>query len=200
MEQVRDLLFGAQMKDMETHLKRQEEKFASDLADVHSALKTRLETLENFMKSEISSVLGRIAAEKNERESDRKDARRALDEAVKAELRERNEAVTQLAKDLAAAGEVFERKLGALSNTLDSTERELRELLLLESGSLTAKIEERYTQALDSLKRTSEQIRHDMVHRNMLSTLFTETAVKLSGQWTDDADEGISAPKRGGGK
>lgn len=198
MEQVRELLFGAQMKEMETHLARQQEKFEHDLGDVNTALKTRLETLENFMKSEISSVLNRIAAEKAERESAQKDVKRNLDEATKAELRERSEAVTQLAKDIQAATEVFERKLATLSNSLDTTERELRELLLVESGSLTAKLEERYTQTLDSLKKTSEQIRQDMVHRNMLATLFTETAVKLSGQWTDGDDDTPAAKKNGG--
>lgn len=189
MEQVRELLFGAQMKEMELRLQRQEEKLQRDMGDTGNALKTRLDFLEDFMKSEISSVLGRIAAEKSERESALKDARRDLDEATKAEQRERKEALASLAKELASVNETLERKLTSLSNTLDATERELRELLLRENTTLATRVEERYQQALDALKSSAGQIRQDMVHRNALAGMFTETALKLSGQFVADAAE-----------
>lgn len=204
MDQVRELLFGTQMKDMENKLQRQEEKLRQEMADSGEVLKDRLDLLEKFMKSEIESVLTRVNAEKAERESALKDARRDLDESakaeqrdrlesLKAEQRERGEALVQLGKDLAALEQVFERRLSALSSTLDSTERGLRELLLEESSSMAAKVEDRYHQALEQLKKTSEQIRHDMVHRSALSGLFTETALKLSGQWEDSAAAPVGA-------
>lgn len=197
MEQVRDLLFGTQFKEMEIRLQRQEERFQREVADAKDALKNRLDSLENFMKSETASLLGRLNAEKAERDSMFKDSKREFDEALKleqrersesvrSEQRERSEALAQAAKDLAAGVDMLERKLAGLSHTLDSTERELRQLLLTESGSLSAKIEEKYQQALDTMRRTSDQIRHDMVYRSALSNLFTETAVKLSGQWSSD--------------
>ena len=83
--------------------------------------------------------------------------------------------------------------LAALSGLLASLERtsaevaptlgELRQLLLAESGTLSAKIEEKYQNALDVLAGTAAQIRHDMVYRSSLSGMLTEVAVKLSGQW-----------------
>ena len=80
MEQVRELLFGAQLKDMETRFKRQEERFVREVSDAKESLKTRIDSLENFMKSEIVSILARIKEEQNERE-----------ETIKAEQRERAE-------------------------------------------------------------------------------------------------------------
>jgi len=191
MEQVRELLFGSQMKEMETRMARQDERFQQEITDVGNTLKQRLDSLENFMKSEVASLLGRLSAEKAERESALKDARREAEEAMKQEQRERQDALAQAARDLASASEAFERKLSGLSKQLDSVERELRELLLTESTSLSAKTEERYQQTLDTIRRTADDIRHDMVHRNALSGLFTETAVKLSGQWTIDVPRGI---------
>ncbi|GHU37146.1 hypothetical protein AGMMS50256_34720 [Betaproteobacteria bacterium] len=179
MEQVRELLFGAQLKDMETRFQRQEERLQREISDSRSALKTRLDSLENFMKSEIASLLHRLKEEQTERE-----------EVIKAEQRERAEAVAQLTKDLAAVNEAFERRLAKLSSTLDNTERELRQLLQIESGALSTKMDEKYLDALDTLSKTSSNIRNDMVYRSSFSTMLTEMAVKLSGQWPLDVVQG----------
>jgi chromosome segregation ATPase len=194
MEQVRELLFGAQLKDMEIRAQRQEERFLRELDDVREALKSRLDSLENFLKSETGSLLHRLQEEQAERDTVLKAEQRERAEAVKAEQRERIEAVraeqreredalTQAGKDLAAAVEAFERKTAKLSGTLDAVERELRSLLMAESGALSSKIDDRYQDALGVLSKTAAQIRHDMVYRSSLSSMFTEIAVKLSGQW-----------------
>jgi hypothetical protein len=180
MEQVRELLFGAQLKDMQTRFQRQEERFQRDLADARYALKTRLDSLENFMKSEIASLLHRIKAEQDERA-----------EIVKAEQRERAESVALVAKDLAAANEALERKLSKLSDALDNAERELRQLLQTESGALSVKVDERYQDALGALSKTSSEIRRDMVYRSSFSSMLTEMAVKLNGQWLLDVTPGL---------
>ncbi|MDR2160619.1 MAG: hypothetical protein LBO77_00515 [Desulfovibrio sp.] len=192
MEQVRELLFGAQLKDVETRFQRQEERFQREIADVHESVKSRLDSLENFMKSEISSLLHRLQEEQSERESLVKNEQRERTEAVKAEQRERMEALTQLAKDLAAAVESFDRRNAKLAASLDTTERELRSLLMAESGALSTKVEDRYQDALNVLSSTASQIRHDMVHRTALSGMFTDLAVKLSGQWTLDMGQIIT--------
>lgn len=186
MEQVRELLFGAQLKDMETRFQRQEERFQREISDARDALKTRLDSLENFMKSEISSLLHRVKEETTERGETMKSEARERAESFKAEQRERSEAVAQLTKELAAANEAFERKLTKLSNTLDNTERELRQLLMNEMTSSNAKLEEKYQDALAALNKTAVEIRRDMVYRSSFSTMLTEVAVKLSGQWPLD--------------
>jgi DNA repair exonuclease SbcCD ATPase subunit len=175
MEQVRDILFGAQLKEMDTRLQRQDERFARSLADAQDALKNRIESLENFMKSEVASLLARIKEEQAER-----------DALQKAEQRERQEALAQLTKDLASCQEVLERKLAKTAATLDSMERELRQLMLKECGALASTIQERYQNSLHVLQNTAEQIRSDMVYRTSLAGMFTETAVKLSGQWNTE--------------
>jgi uncharacterized membrane-anchored protein YhcB (DUF1043 family) len=176
MDQVRDILFGAQLKEMDTRMQRQEERFTRATEDAKGALKNRIDSLENFMKSEVASLLARIKEEGDERST-----------MLKTEQRERQEAVAQLAKDLAAAQEATDRKLTKHAATLDTTERELRQLMLTESGTLADKIQEKYEHSLQVLSNTAEQIRTDMVYRSTLASMFTETAVKLSGgQWNND--------------
>ena len=189
MEQVRELLFGAQLKDMETRFKRQEERFVREVSDAKESLKTRIDSLENFMKSEIVSILARIKEDQNEREETIKAEQRERAEQLAAEHRDRADAVSQLAAELASVSDALERKIAKLSNTLDSTERDLRSLMLDESKSLDAKIESKYKDALSVITKTAAQIRHDMVYRSSLSSMFTEMVVKLSGsQWGSEEE------------
>jgi seryl-tRNA synthetase len=188
MEQVRELLFGAQLKDVDTRFQRLEERLLREISDVQEALKTRLDSLENFMKSETGSLLHRLQEEQAERES-----------AIRDEQRERSESLAKLAKELAATADAFERRNTKLSGALDATERELRNLLMTESNSLSSKVEERYQDALNVLSNTAAQIRHDMVYRSALSGMFTDLAVKLSGQWTLDMGQILTGESAAGG-
>ena len=187
MEQVRELLFGAQLKDVDTRFQRLEERFLREISDVQEALKTRLDSLENFMKSETGSLLHRLQEAQAERDS-----------LIRDEQRERAESLSKLAKELAASADAFERRTTKLSGALDTTERELRNLLMTESSALSAKVEERYQDALNVLAGTAAQIRHDMVYRSALSGMFTDLAVKLSGQWTLDMSRLLTAGEQTG--
>jgi chromosome segregation ATPase len=209
IEQVREILFGAQLKDMEVRFKRQEERFARELADVRDSLKKRLDSLENFMKTEVTGLFDRLKREQDEREAAQKSEQRERAEAlaaesreraealrqeqrerieaVKNEERERQEALTRLAADLSGVAETFERKIAKLAGTLDSAERSLKSLLLTESGSLNDKIEQKYAEALAVVAKTNAQIRTDMVYRAALSSLFAETVGGLAKPWNEEA-------------
>ena len=180
MEQVRELLFGAQLKDMEIRFQRQVERFVRDVADAKDALKKRIDSLENFMTSEVNSILARIKEEQKERDQSIKTEQRERAEYIKTEQRERIENVAKLASDLASAVETFERRMEKLANTMDSTERDLRSLMMDESKSLSDKTEAKYQDALAVIAKTAAQIRHDMVYRTSLSSMLTEMVVRLS--------------------
>ena len=186
MEQVRELLFGAQLKDMETRMQRLDDRFKQSINDAKDDLKTRLDSLENFMKSEVNSLLNRVKEEQQEREDALKTAIRERNEAIQQEAKERSEAIKQLAKDLANANDNIDHRFTKLSSSLDSVERELRQLLLSESSSLTSKIEDKYNDALNVLAKTAQQIRSDMVYRTALSGIFTEAVVQLNSPWNSD--------------
>ena len=178
MNQVRDLLFGTQLKDIEARFQRQETRFQREVNDAKEALKARLDSLENFMRSETASLLHRVNTEATER-----------DAALKAEQRERVEAFNTLAGNITAAEQAFERRITALSNTLDNAEQEIRKLVQTETNNLNNKIDEKYAAALNIISETASQIRHDMVYRSTLSSMLTAMAVKLSNQWSTDMTE-----------
>jgi DNA-directed RNA polymerase subunit F len=218
MEQVRELLFGAQFKEMEVHLQRQDERVQRELADMREMLKARLESLENFMKSEHFSIIARINTEKEERDNASKDYKREFEgalqigqrelaesiqveqrervEHIKTEQRERFEAMSQMNKELLSLSESFDRKLSVLSSTFDSVEREIRQLLQKEGNNLSGQVEDRYQQVLEIIRQTAEQIRQDTVSRNAISGLFMEAAVKFNSQLSSDLFGEAPAKKR----
>ena len=175
MNQVRDLLFGAQLRDIETRFQRQEARFQREVNDAREALKTRLDSLENFMNSEVASLMNRIASEAAEREL-----------AWKSEQRERGEAFNTMIGNLAGAEKAFERRLAGLATTINNIEHDIRRLLQTETGALNNKIDEKYAQALSVLSDTAAQIRQDMVYRSTLSSILTEMALKMASQWTSE--------------
>ena len=178
MNQVRDLLFGTQLRDIETRFQRQEARFQREVNDAKEALKMRLDSLENFMRSETASLVHRINTEAIER-----------DAVQKAEQRDRIESFNTLAGNIIAAEKAFERRMTAISNTLDNAEQEIRKLMQAETNNLNNKVDEKYTSALNVISNTASQIRQDMVCRSTLSNLFTEIAVKLSNQWSSELVE-----------
>ena len=209
MEQVREILFGAQLKDMEVRFKRQEERLLREIHDVKDSLKKRLDSLENFMKSEVASLLEKLKREQDEREAVQraeqkersealaaeqrerleaiKNEQRERAEALKTEEKERKEAMSKLSGDLTATGENFDRRLAKLADALDATERDIRSLLLTESGSLTDKIERKYADALNVVAKTASQIRTDMVYRSAISGMFAEMVANFSKPWNEES-------------
>jgi hypothetical protein len=210
MDQVRELLMGTHLKDMENRLLRQDERFMQEIADLRETVKNRVESLENFMKSETASLFHRLQEEKAERAAAFKNERHERDESMKAEhkdrvdamkqdKRDRDDALAKMAKELAKAGEAFERKLAAFSTTLDTVEQELRQLLLAESSRLSAATEEKYKDSLAALARVSAQLQNDLVSRSNLSATFTEFAVRLAGDLSLSGEgEASGGPARSG--
>ena len=183
MKQVRELLMGTQLKDMDARLLRQEERFLREIAEMREHVKNRVESLEHFMKSESLSLLHRLQEEQTERTVAIKNEQEERAESLKKARNEREAAIAQLAKELAKREEALERKLIALSNTLDTTEQGLRQLLLSENMRLSEEIEEKYKDALNALSCTTAELRHDYISRSALSGVFAETALKFSGEW-----------------
>jgi DNA repair exonuclease SbcCD ATPase subunit len=208
MVQVRELLFGAQLKDMEMRFRRQEERLLREISEVKDSLRGRLDSLENFMKSEVNSLLNKLKEERDERDAVIKTEQRERHEEVKAEARERTEqiasehrefqdniakeqrdrgeAVAKVASDLAAANENFERRAAKLGDSINNLERTLRELIMTETTEINDKIDEKYNDSLSIIEKTSTQIRSDMVYRTHMSTMVTEMVAGLSKPWNID--------------
>ncbi len=200
MDQVRELLMGSHLKDMETRMQRQEESFLRELGKLRDDVRNRVDSLENFMKNEFASFLRRLEEERAERASLIKNEHRERTEDIKAEQQERlrlveeekqerEEAFERLHQDISAREEEVERKIASSASSLEAAEKGLRELILAENARLSQALEERYQESMSSLTSTALQIRQDVVSRSSLSAMFAEVAVRFSEQPSGDDQE-----------
>ncbi len=191
MDQVRELLMGTHMKNMDTRMKRQEELFLREITKLRDDMQNRVDSLENFMKNEFASFLRKLQEEKDERSSLLKNEHRERIEAIKSEEKERinssneerkgrEQAFKRLEQDLATREKEIERKFVSVSSSLEAAEKELRELVLSENTRLTQTLEERYLKIKENLASMDSQIRHDVVSRSQISAMFAEAVLHFS--------------------
>lgn len=62
IDQLRDIIFGGQMREYEKRFARMEERLAKEIADLREEVRQRSATLERYARDELQSVTERITA------------------------------------------------------------------------------------------------------------------------------------------
>src|SRR5437764_412836 len=68
LDQVRDILFGNQMRDHDRRFTEIDEKLAAELADFRKETKKSLDSFEQFVKSEFTALTQRLTSEASQRQ------------------------------------------------------------------------------------------------------------------------------------
>jgi len=160
VDQIRDILFGPQIREMERHLARLEERLSKEVSDLRADFKQRLEALETFAREEIDAVGQTVDGERSERMA-------ALDD-VGAELK-------TLAKDA-------ESRLARLDDKTRSAHKDLRKQILDQSKSLSDDIQSKHDALSQTVDREVSELRTDKADREGLASLLTELALRLKGE------------------
>lgn len=151
MEQVRELLFGAQVKAIEEHLQKQEAHIMGELAALRDELRKAMLELEATLSARLE-----------------------------AEGRERGQVKLNSEQQLARLGQELEKRSAELNALLDKSESSLKALISSENMRITGTVEEQYKSTLSSLSQSTAQIREDMVDRNSIAALLMELAGKIA--------------------
>lgn len=158
LEKVRDILFGSQMRDLDRRFTKVEERLSSETADLKEDLRRRLDALDQFVRTEIDTLVQRIHAEHDHR----------------------TESVAGVSRDLQAASSTFDRKVAAVDDQLARAQRELRQQILDVHQRLADDVRDKMEAVLARLHGTAEDLRADKADRTTLAALFTEMALRLS--------------------
>lgn len=97
VDKIREILFGAQMRDYESRFRQLEELMERTANDIKESTRRRVEDLERFFQSEIRALEGRLKIEREERVSGHQQSMeelRKLGETMHARLNELGEQVT----------------------------------------------------------------------------------------------------------
>lgn len=159
VEKIRDILFGKQIRDFEHKFSQLQEQVNKELNDLRSDSKMRLESLENFVKSEFDSLNRRLSGGQKLRAS------------------EFDDVSTQLEKQL----QLLQGKFLEQEQQNSDSARELRQLLLEQSNELFEKMPLKQAEDKEYIKRIRDEINTEKMNRSALSSLFTELALQVSG-------------------
>jgi hypothetical protein len=172
LDKVRDLLFGAQMRDYDRRFARLEERLVRDTAALSDDVRKRLAALEEFVRQQTQSLADRLTSE----------------------YESRSEATAALSRELHELTLGLQRRAGALDDQLGRAQRDLRQQMLEQHQRLSGEIEQKVSDVLSRIQRESTELRSDKADRATLASLLTEMALRLRNELSVP---GFDAPRNG---
>lgn len=174
VEQIRDILFGAQMRDYEGRFAALESRVSADLAKLREETRSRLDGLEEHVRREIDRLGDRLASESREREE--------TDGRIERQGRE--------------ASDALGRRLSDLSDRAADDARALGERILERTKALEDAIGEAREGLTARVEGEAAALRDAKADRIDLAEMLTDMAARLSGSGRD-VDE-VPGPDGGG--
>jgi len=159
LDKVRDILFGGQMRAVESRLQGLEERLMREQASMRSDFANQLADLDASAKREAEVLGERIVAERTKRTDELK--------ALSAEL-----------KEVLRALEKRHVKLEELSGMADA---EIRDQIMQQSRAITAEIERLSQRISSDLDREVTALRTDKTDVSAIVSVFSEMATRLGG-------------------
>ena len=159
LDKVRDILFGGQMRAVETRIQGLEERLLRDQQALRADFLRQVGELEAFARKEVQELADRIAGERQKRVEDLK--------SLSAELREGIRAI-----------EKRHVKLEEATNLADAG---LRDQLLLQAKAMSAELNKLSDRLSTELTRSHQELKSTKTDSAALAGLFTELASRLGG-------------------
>ena len=161
VDKIRDILFGAQMRDYDKRFARLEDRLMKDAEALREEMRKRLDALESFVKQEAE----------------------ALGQRLKTEKSERGEAVKDLGRELRDSAKAIEKKIAQLDDDFNAGQGELRAKILEQFKSLSTEIKESHRTLSAALNQEAQSLRGDLTDRVALADLFSEVSMRLKKEF-----------------
>jgi hypothetical protein len=160
IDQLREIIFGGQLREYERRFARMEARLAKELADVREEVRARCTALEKHVRDEVESMTVEF---------------RAAQQSRAAEERRLSQSIVDTAKGA-------EDRIGALTELVTRENRDLRVQLRDQTKAITDDVQRRYAELLALVERDAAELRDGKANRTDLSALFMEVALRLRGE------------------
>jgi hypothetical protein len=160
LDKVRDILFGGQMRAVESRLQGLEERIMREQATMRSDFDKQLADLDASAKRDTQTLHERLAAERTKRTEDLK--------ALSVEL-----------KEILRSLEKRHVKLEELSGLADA---EIRDQILQQSRAISNEIERLSQRVTADLSREVGSLRNDKTDVSAIVSVFSDMATRLAGE------------------
>ena len=161
VDQIRDILFGGQMRDYERRFNELEERIRREAEKLRSDLLKRMDGLEELVRENHERFVGQL-------------------QRVDKDWREAGDGAAQLAQTQHRA---VKNELAALEQKQSAEQQLLRERLHKLGNETTEALRQRADELLGQLERTAADLRDDKVARHELAGFFTEMALRLNREF-----------------
>ena len=158
LDKIRDILFGAQVRDHERRFTKLETQLLAEAAQLRQDLKERFASLEQYIRTEVDQVTGRLNTEEQGRTN----------------------AVGTLTAELHALAGVLQQTAAQLREQSEQADRDLRDQLQHQTASLTGEFTQQHATLSATLEQAVQQLSHQKTDRASLATLFQELSQRLS--------------------
>ena len=161
IDNVREILFGAQAQQYEQRFNRLEEILKKELANIRDETKKSLNSLESFVKKEFESLADELHAEK----------------------RERDENIDNISESLKSVSKNLEKKIAALDDKNIRVQRDVQEQILKQSNDLMDDSRIKYENISSVLNDAVKELTDKKADRITLANLLTEMSMRLKEEF-----------------
>ncbi len=161
VDKIRDILFGAQMRDYDRRFALLEERLLREAGELRDDLQRRLTASEQFLRSELETLSGELSAEQRERKQGVRDAMDATD------------ATANVNRELSD-------RIAALAEQVAHQHRDLRNAMNDQLRQLQEEIERRHQDLVGAQRREAYELRTAKADRTVLAAMFAEFAQRLA--------------------
>ena len=159
IEQVRDLLFGGQMRMVDARIQSLDERLAHEASAMRTDFERQISDLDGSMKKELARHAERLVAERNKRVEDLK--------TLNAELRE--------------SLKMLEKRHQTLEEAAGLADAELRDHLVKQAASFSNDLTRTSERISSELDRITTALQNEKLDSAAIVAGLTDLAGKLSG-------------------
>jgi hypothetical protein len=160
IDQLREAVFGGQLREYERRFARMEARLAKELADVREEVRARCTALEKHVRDEVESMAVEFRAAQQSRASEER----------------------RLSQSIVDTAKGAEDRIGALTELVTRENRDLRVQLREQTKAITDDVQRRHADLLALAERDAAELRDGKANRTDLSALFMEVALRLRGE------------------
>ncbi len=158
IDQIRDIIFGAQMRDYDRRFAQLEERLLKDSSDLREELRQRHASLEEYIRREMDSLSERITGEQRGRTTQLQEVGSALENVNR----------------------TMERRFQEGGEEVARAQRDLRGELARHAANFAEELNRRSAELSGALKREADELHTRKADRAALGGLFADLAARLA--------------------
>ncbi len=158
LDAVRDILFGGQMRTVETRLRNIEDRFQQELESLRGEFQKRAAELDQFAKKETQALHERVAAENDARV----------------------QSLRELAGEVKDAFKQANQRHVALEQSTSLSDAELRDQLIAQAKAAAAELNRIHEKLSAELAKSHADLSHAKTDRSQIAALLGEMAQHIA--------------------